>query len=602
MNLLEPFVRKTSDPSRSFGASQADWLGLLNMVGAGGLGAMLGLNTTMPGQKAETIDNNFAGYVMGGFASNAIIFGLEQVRLRVFSQARFQWQALENGRPTKLFGTSELAGLEAPWPGGITSDLLAVMLLHADFAGNSYSTRQPSYVRPGDGEVVCLRPDWTQILLAPRPGPSGGTLGLRRVGYAYFQDGIHGRDVDGADEVFLAGEVAHFAPTPDPTANYRGMSWLTPVIREIQADGAATAHKLKFFENGATPNLVVKLPKEVGAKQFREFVELMDGEHQGLDNAYKTLYTAGGADVTVVGADMRQIDFKVTQGAGETRLALAAGVHPTVAALSEGMQGASLNAGNFAAARRLFSDITLAHLWGNVAGSLQTIFPPPVGSRLTVDKRDIPLLQEDEKDAAEILNTQAAAIRTLTDGGYDPATVVVAVLAGDLSTLTHTGLVPVQLQKPGAGEEGDGARQLSLVEMVQKVYLGVGTVLTAKEAREMLNAAGAKLTGPGPSDEDPKPAKPARSENADGEVRSFDVHQTFEFPAGFVNVEPSVPNVVVRNESPVVNVAGATVNVEPTPVEVRNVVLPAPAVPPPAKRPSKVEYDDQGRIVRLVEE
>ena len=43
-----------------------------------------------------------------------------------------------------------------------------------------------------------------------------------------------------------------------------------------------------------------------------------------------------------------------------------------------------------------------------------------------------------------------------------------------------------------------GARELNLVEAVQKVYLGVGTVITSDEARQMLNDAGANLTIPGP--------------------------------------------------------------------------------------------------------
>jgi hypothetical protein len=30
--------------------------------------------------------------------------------------------------------------------------------------------------------------------------------------------------------------VAHWSPIPDPLANFRGMSWLTPVLREIDAD------------------------------------------------------------------------------------------------------------------------------------------------------------------------------------------------------------------------------------------------------------------------------------------------------------------------------------------------------------------------------
>ncbi|HEV2784689.1 MAG TPA: phage portal protein [Actinophytocola sp.] len=49
----------------------------------------------------------------------------------------------------------------------------------------------------------------------------------------------------------------------------------------------------------------------------------------------------------------------------------------------------------------------------------------------------------------------------------------------------------------GAGMS-DGMDPRALVEMVQKVYLGVGKVLTVDEARQLLNRAGAGLTIPGP--------------------------------------------------------------------------------------------------------
>src|ERR1044072_9282454 len=108
----------------------------------------------------------------------------------------------------------------------------------------------------------------------------------------------------------------------------------------------------------------------------------MDSRHKGTDNAYKTLYTGGGADVTVIGADMRQMDFKVTQGAGESRMAAAGGVHPSIVGLSEGLQGSSLNAGNFGAPRRLVADATMRPLWRNEAGSLEVLIPPPADARV----------------------------------------------------------------------------------------------------------------------------------------------------------------------------------------------------------------------------
>lgn len=402
--------------------------------------------TTIPGQKAASIANDFCGYVQGGYKANGVIFGLASVRMRVFSEARFQFQRMRQGRPGDLFGTGELALLETPWPGGTTGDLLAMMLLHADFAGNAFVVKNRD-------RLTLLRPDWVQLLLAEGnydDGVQAGTVGFQTAGYAYYHGGISSKS---RPLVFLPGEVAHFMPQPDPEAPYHvGMSWLTPVVREIQADGAATNHKLKFFENAATPNLAVSLPKELTPAQFYEFVDAMDEKHKGAANAYKTLYTGGGADVTVIGQNMQQLDFKVTQGAGETRLAQAAGVPPVVAGLSEGLQGSSLNAGNFGQARRQFADTTLSHLWRNAAGSLDVITPTPAGARLWYDARDIPFLREDQKDAAVIQQTQASSIKQLIDAGYEPDSVIRAISGNDMTLLTHTGLFSVQLQEAGAPE------------------------------------------------------------------------------------------------------------------------------------------------------
>lgn len=60
--------------------------------------------------------------------------------------------------------------------------------------------------------------------------------------------------------------------------------------------------------------------------------------------------------------------------------------------------------------------------------------------------------------------------------------------------------------EPGVPGEG---RDLSVAEAVQKVYLGVGTVLTADEAREIVNEFGGNLAVPGPElTPDPAPAAP----------------------------------------------------------------------------------------------
>jgi phage portal protein BeeE len=131
--------------------------------------------------------------------------------------------------------------------------------------------------------------------------------------------------------------------------------------------------------------------------------------HEGALNAYKTLFLAGGADVKTVGTDFKQLDLKAVQGAGETRIAAAAGVPPVVVGLSEGLQAATYS--NYAQARRRFADQTMRPLWRNAAGSLARIINVPPASELWYDDRDIPALREDEKDAADIQQSQAVTIR-----------------------------------------------------------------------------------------------------------------------------------------------------------------------------------------------
>ncbi|HET7034212.1 MAG TPA: phage portal protein [Thermomicrobiaceae bacterium] len=236
------------------------------------------------------------------------------------------------------------------------------------------------------------------------------------------------------------------------------MSWIEPVVRELMGDNAATDHKLKFFENGATPNMVVSTDLDLDEKQFGDWVDLMSNQYEGVENAYRTFYLAKGGNAQVVGANLRQIDFKATQGAGETRLAAAAGIPPVIAGFSEGLQGSSLNAGNFGAARRNCADGTMRPTWASACGSLETIVPPPnSAAELWYDETQIAWLREDEADAADIAAKRADRMHTLISAGFKPDSVVAATIADDDSLLQHSGMYSVQLRGAGTVTEGKGS-------------------------------------------------------------------------------------------------------------------------------------------------
>jgi phage portal protein BeeE len=402
------------------------------------------LNLTMPGSREEEIESNFLSYVRRAYKGNPIVFALMRDRLSLFSQARFRYRNYSDGR---LFGQPSLDVLNHPWANATTADLLARALTDADIAGNFYATRRR--IR-GLDQIKRLRPDWvTMVFGTDDPNVSSDDIDAEFLGIIFYPGG----EFSGAKPEYIQrSEIAHFAPIPDPEAHVRGMSWITPIVREILGDSAATSHKLKFFENAGTPQIVVKRSDSPSPEQFREWRRLMEEGHSGVANAYKTFYMTAGADVTVVGKDLQQLEFKATQGAGETRIAAASGISPVIAGLSEGLAGSSLNQGNFGAARRLVGDKTLWWLWGNFCGSMETLVKPPAGSQLWIDASDIPFLREDRKDAAEIQQVIGQTIGQYVRDGFTAESAKAAVKNEDPSLLVHTGLFSVQLQEPGTVE------------------------------------------------------------------------------------------------------------------------------------------------------
>jgi hypothetical protein len=428
----------------------------------GGLSHSLGSSSWAADR--ETIEHDFEGYAAKAGKSAGPVFACHYARLRVFADGNFLWRDRTEGQLGPFYDSGELGMLRRPWPGGTLSNLLAWMEVDATYAGNSYETTCDDRGRYGNASrggpnrrIVRMRPDWVTLVIGSY-SDDPYALDANVVGFIYEPPtwAAAGSNDKRKPVVLMADEVCHYSPVPDPLARFRGMSWITPVLREIAADKAATKHKLKHFEHGATLQTVVTLDKDVSPDAAKEFVAQFRAGHEGTDNAYKTLFMGGGADVNVIGVDMQKLDFRGIQGGGETRIAAAAGVHPVVVGLSESLAGSSLNAGNYSAARRNVADGTLQHLWSEAGSSLETLFArPKAKAELCIDKRDVAFVREDAKDIAEIQRTNAAALRQLLDAGYEPDAAVEYLRSDDISRLLgkHSGLFSVQLQPPGTDTE-----------------------------------------------------------------------------------------------------------------------------------------------------
>jgi hypothetical protein len=416
-----------------------DWM---DSLGYGGV-STLGLNQTYPRQTIEQIRQELPAY-MHALQQCPPAFGAQMVRASVLSQARFAFRNLPwTKTPRRVWSSTALSPLEKPWTNGTTGDMISRLEWYAGLAGNGYTARR-------DDRRRVLRPDWVGVLHGSDSNPDDPIWAIdsQLLGYVYRQGGV--LNGNSRLEFILPEDMAHWTPIPDPLSPDMGMSWLTPAIRDMQVDRAATQHKLQFFANGATPNLVVKGIPAKNKAQFDRMVEMMEEGHAGTANAYKTLYLTAGADVSIVGSDLSKIDMKAVQGSGETRISVLSRVPAALLGISEGLAGSALSSGGFPSARRMFADTWVYPTLQDLAATMTPMVKVPSDSELWFSAEDIPLLREDGKDAAEIQSTQATTINSLVTAGYKPDSVITALKANDWSLLVHSGMYSVQLQPAGA--------------------------------------------------------------------------------------------------------------------------------------------------------
>lgn len=390
---------------------------------------------------AETPFASFADYARGaygaqGFPGNSVAFACIDRRMSVFGEATFKWRDLDDKH---LYGTTELAKLETPWPGGTAQDLLNRAEQDASLAGNAF-------IRDCGNRLERLRPDWVTIVSRINFDERGDEV-REAIGIVFDPQG---EDGDRSPAFYPMSEVAHWAPIPDPLANFRGMSWLTPVVRELTGDARMTEYREKFFTNAATPNLVIRYTQKMAPERMERLRTAIDARHGGAENAFGTLVLDEGADLTIVGQDMVGSAFSALQAASETRVCMAAGVPAVVAGARQGLEASAI--GEYQIALRAFADLKIRPNWRGLCGKLQKLVNVPARAQLWYDTQDVSALQQGEQDMATTTQIQASTIVQLRMQGFTADSAVAAVVSGDMSLLkADPNTMSVQVQPTPGG-------------------------------------------------------------------------------------------------------------------------------------------------------
>jgi hypothetical protein len=312
-------------------------------------------------------------------------------------------------------------------------------------AGNAYL-----WDAPGEDRLVRLRPDWTTIV-SELVTASGGQF--RRVTGYWVQPPGASRDRD-RGHWYPVEEVVHWHPIPDPAADFRGMSWLTPAVRDVQGDDGMTTYKVQYLKNAATPNLLIRYSQKLAPGTIDALRDRMKARYAGPANAFKTLVLDQGADLTVVGNSFSQMDFANVLQAGTERI-LGASQVPAVLLGLEPLRGAGRG---YQESLQKFANLWARPQWRSVCGALEQVAGTPAGNRLWFDTGDITALQDGELERGQSALVKAQAVLACRQAGYTRESAVQFVNSGDVGMLKPDALAAPAAQQ-GAGQHMLGQTQ-----------------------------------------------------------------------------------------------------------------------------------------------
>jgi hypothetical protein len=184
--------------------------------------------------------------------------------------------------------------------------------------------------------------------------------------------------------------------------------------------------------------LLIKYAQKLQPGTVDAVRERMHARYGGTDNAFKTLVLDQGADVTVVGNSLAQMDFSGVSAVGVERIMSACSV-PGVLVGLEPLRGAGRG---FEESMKKFANMWARPQWRSACGALAQIADVPPGNRLWFDTSDISALQDGETARAQAALVRMQAVLAGVQAGASMDSAAAAVAAGDLTLLVKAPAPP----------------------------------------------------------------------------------------------------------------------------------------------------------------
>jgi HK97 family phage portal protein len=296
----------------------------------------------------------------------------------------------------------------------------------------------------------------------------------------------------------------------NPSSVLRGMSKLEPLRATLENEDGARRANSALWRNGGRPSVALEHPNQIGDDALRRLSAQWNDIHSGVDNWAKAAILEEGMTAKVIPLNVEELQYIEARKLNREEVCAAYDMAPPVVHILD---------------RATFSNITEQHrsmyrdTMGTVLGSLE--------STVEFELRDGRLGADTDPDFGDAFYGEflldevlRGAFEARADAYQKADWMTLAekrekenlpFIEGTDHIFLNSATLPLGadglLVQPAAdtqpttavdtGEHVASPDEIAL--MLQKIYLAVGVVISADEAREILNRAGAGLTGSAPT-------------------------------------------------------------------------------------------------------
>ena len=210
---------------------------------------------------------------------------------------------------------------------------------------------------------------------------------------------IAGYVYQGEEKVpFNKNEIIRF-PMPDPINPYGGIGYAQPAAVELDSEIYAGRWNRNFFYNSARADAVLSTEDSLTEEQYEQLRQQWSTRHEGVSRAHKIAILEGGLKYQQIQVSQKDMDFSNLRKQTRENLLFTFGMPLSVMGISENVNRANAEAGDYTFARWLIKP-RLTRIKNKLNEQLLPMFPQAKGVEIDFDEV-VPETIDQKKDLAE---------------------------------------------------------------------------------------------------------------------------------------------------------------------------------------------------------